>query len=134
MKINNVTEIRPDDFDKDDRKTVGQLAEIINPFMQQVVEITDNRMDFENRVENFLTIEMTVDSAGVPVLNNKIKTGKSSVKGFSVVSAFNLTNSNSFATEQPFISFTREAAGFVKVNKISGLPANQKFRLSMIVY
>ena len=115
MKINNVTEIRPDDFKKEDRNTVGQLAEILNPFMQQVVEVNDKRIDYDNRVENFLQIEMTVDSDGVPILNNKIRTNKSGSRGFTVVAAFNLTNNSISPTGQPFIVFTQISGGFVEV-------------------
>jgi hypothetical protein len=134
MKLNNVTDIRPDDFDKEDRNTVGQLAEIINPFMQQVKEITDSRIDYDNRVENFLQIEMTVDSNGVPVLNNKIRTNKTSSNGFTVVAAFNLTNNSVTVTGQPFIVYTQLSGGFVQVSKITNLPANQKFRLNVIAH
>jgi len=134
MKINNVTEISAGDFEKDSRQTVGQLGEILNPFMQQVVELMDKRVGFDNRVENFLSVEFTVDSAGVPLLNNKIKTGKTKANGFSVIAAFNTDNASITATEQPFISFLQLAGGFVEVKKITGLPANQKYLLNIIVY
>jgi len=134
MKLNNVTEIRPDDFDKEDRKTIGQLAGIINPFMQQLVEILDKRVDFENRVENYIEVDMTVDESGVPVLNNKISTGKTNVRGLPVINAYSTVNATITPTEQPFISFTQLAEGFVQVNKITGIPANEKFRLNIIVY
>jgi len=134
MKINNVTEIRPDDFDKDDRKTVGQLAEILNPFMQQVVEVTDSRIDFENRVEVYKSVEMTVDSAGKPTLNNKIKVGKTGIRGIQVIAAYNLTNIALYPTQQPFMSFTQIAGGNIQVNNISGLQANNKYRLHIIVF
>ena len=71
----------------------GQLGSVLNPFMQQVVEIMDSRVDFENRVENYREIEMTVDANGVPVLNDKIKTGKTFIRGIQVIAAFNLTSS-----------------------------------------
>jgi hypothetical protein len=53
MKINNVTQIKAEDFPEDAQQMAEQLGLVLNPFMQQVVEITDNRLDFENRVENF---------------------------------------------------------------------------------
>lgn len=134
MKINNVTEIRPDDFKQEDRDTVGQLGEILNPFMQQVVEIADNRIDFENRVENFLQVEFTVDSNGKPILNNKLRTGKTSIRGFQVIAAFNLTNNSIKPTSQPFISYTPLSGDIVQIEQITGLVADNKFRLNIIVY
>jgi hypothetical protein len=102
--------------------------------MQEVVELSDERIDFENRVEVLKTVEFTVDANGKPILNNKIATGKSNVRGFSVISAFNLTNPNTYPIQQPFISYTILSSGFVQVNNIRGLQANNKYRLTLIVY
>lgn len=134
MKINNVTQIMADDFQQDDKQMAEQLGNILNPFMQQVVELSDGRVDFENRVENYIEIEMTVDATGKPVLNNKISTGKSFVRGFHVVDAYGSGNASIGAESAPFIVFKRLAAGFVEVSKITGLPANVKMRLNVVVY
>lgn len=134
MKINNVTQIRADDFEEDHKRTAEQLANILNPFMQQVQEITDNRIDFENRVENYIEIEMTVDASGKPILNNKISTGKSNIRGLQVIAAFGASNANITATEQPFISFKPVGGGLIEVLSITGLPANTKMRLNVVVY
>jgi len=134
MKINNVTQIMADDFEEDNKRMAEQLGNILNPFMQQVVELSDGRGDFENRVENYLEIEFTVDATGKPVLNNKISTGKSFVRGFHVIDAFGSSNAAIGADSGPFIVFNRLAGGFVEVIKITGLPANTKMRLNIIVY
>jgi len=134
MKINNVTEIRPDDFPDDDRETIGQLAEILNPFMQQVQEVMDERIDFDNRVERLLQVDMTVGSTGIPVLNSKITTGKSRVNGFQVINTYNLDKPNIHPTEQPYIVYNPLSGGLVEVIKITNLPANNKIRLTIIVY
>lgn len=134
MKINNVTQIRVDDFEEDFKRAAEQLGNILNPFMQQVVELSDGRVDFENKVESYLEIEMTVDATGTPVLNNKISTGKSFVRGFHVIDAYGSANATIGATGSPYIVFKRLAGGFVEVSKITGLPANTKMRLNVIVY
>lgn len=134
MKINNITQIRAEDFPDDMQQIAEQLGSVLNPFMQQVVEITDNRLDFENRVETLKSIEMTVDANGIPVLNNKIATGKSNIRGIQVISAFNLVNAAGYPTQQPFISYTIISGGFVQVNNITGLIPNQKYKLTLIIY
>lgn len=133
MKINNTTPLNTGDFKQEDRDSAERIGNIINPFMQQVVELADGRIDFENRVENLIVVEFTVDATGTPLLNNKMNTGKSSIRGFQVISAFS-TSTVTTATSQPFISYTPLGNGLVQVNKISGLPANVKFRLNVIVY
>lgn len=134
MKINNVTQIRSDDFEDDHKRMAEQLGNILNPFMQQVVELSDGRVDFENKVESYIEIEMTVDSEGTPVLNNRIATGKSFVRGFHIIDAYGASNASIGATGSPFIVFSRLASGFVEVSKITGLPANTRMRLNVIVY
>lgn len=133
MKINNTTPLNAGDFKQEDRDSAERIGNIVNPFMQQVVELADGRIDFENRVENLIVVEFTVDANGTPLLNNKMNTGKSSIRGFQVISAFS-TSTTTTATSQPFISYTPLGNGLVQVNKISGLPANVKFRLNVIVY
>lgn len=133
MKLNNVTEIRSEDFENDFKQLASQLGNILNPFMQQVVEIMDGRIDFENRVENFIQVEFTLDANGIPLETNKINTGKSNIRGFQVVSAFNLTNNTVFPTSQPFINYTPLGGTLVQINKITGLPAGNKFRLNIEV-
>ena len=134
MKINNVNNIRSDDFPQEYQQLVDQLSNILSPFMQQVVELSDGRIDFENRVENIIQVEFSVDSNGTPILNNKIQTNKSNIRGFQVISVFHTTDVNILPDSQPFIAYTPLGNGLVQVNKITGLPSNQKFRLTVIVY
>ena len=131
MKINNIVQIRADDFPSETRQTVEQLGNILNPFMQQVEELQNGRIDYENMTHNFIQIEMTVDSSGVPVLNDKINTGKVGIRGFNVVRAYGASNNSIGATSQPFINFIDIGGGTVQVTSITGLPANTKMVLNI---
>lgn len=135
MKLYNVTQIRAEDYEAEMQQTIEKLGNILNPFMQQVQELTDGRLDFENSVNTIKTVEITVDSSGVPILGNKVQTGKSSIRGFQVVNAVNLTNNAITATSQPFIAkYTSLGGGLVEINKITGLPENNNFRLTVVIY
>lgn len=134
MKINNTTQIRAEGFAEEDRDSAERMGNILNPFMQQVVELSDGRIDFENRVENLIQFDMTVNASGVPLLNNKVNTSKGNIRGFQVIAAFNVANPNIPATSQPFITYNPIGNGLVQISNISGLPANQKFSLRVIVY
>ena len=134
MKLNNVRQIRAEDFEDDLQQPMGQLGAILNSFMQEVVELSNGRIDFENRVETIKTVEMTVDSNGVPVLNNKINTGKSSVRGTKVIRDINLTNPNNFPTEAPYINYTQLTGTTIQVNRITGLRPNEKYQLTIVFY
>lgn len=134
MKLNNSTQIKSEDYDGEYQALIDQLAETLNPFMQEVVELADERIDFENRVEVLKTITLTVDAAGKPTLNDKVNTGKTGIRGTQVISAFNLTNSTIFPTSQPFISYRILAGGVIQILNITGLPANNKFQLNLVIY
>lgn len=134
MRIDNVNQIRSEDYPEEYEDLLDQLGETINPFMQQVQELSDGRVDFPNRVEVLRTIEITVDSNGNPVLNNKINAEKTGVRGISVIRAINLTNNTVFPTSHPFISFTPVGGDTIQINNITGLPANQRFRLTLVIY
>lgn len=134
MRIDNVNQIRSEDYPEEYEDLLDQLGETINPFMQQVQELSDGRVDFPNRVEVLRTIEITVDSNGNPVLNNRINAEKTGVRGISVIRAINLTNNTVFPTSHPFVSFTPVGGDIIQINNITGLPANQRFRLTLVIY
>lgn len=134
MKLNNVRQIRAEDFPDELQQPMSQLGSILNPFMQEVVELADKRIDFENRVENIKTVDITVDSSGKPTLNAKINVEKNTIRGTQVISAINLSNSGIYPTQQPFISYSILGGGLLQVNNITGLQANNKYRLTIIFY
>ena len=134
MRINGSFQIKSEDYDDEYQQLIDQLGQILNPFMQEVSELSDERIDFENRVEVKKNITITVDSNGKPTLNDKISTDKSKVNGTQVVRAYNLTNLSNYATSQPFISYTELGGGVIRVDNISGLVANNKYRLTVIFY
>lgn len=134
MKLNNITQIKSEDYDQDYSDLVDQLAETLNPFMQEVFELSDERIDFENRVEVFKTVDITVDSNGTPTLNDKINCEKTNVRGFTVIRAYNLTTLTNYATGTPFVSFTQLAGTSVRIDNITNLVPNNKYRLSLVIY
>jgi hypothetical protein len=134
MKLNNITQIRAEDFDPELQETMEQLGTVLNTFMQQVVELADGRVDFENRVESIIQFEVTVDSSGNPIQNNKVKTKNSSIRGFDVIRAYNLTNSNIYPTQKPFVNYKEVGSGVIEMQNIVGLQSDNKYLLTAIVY
>ena len=135
MKLNNINQIRSEDYDSDYSNLVEQLAETLNPFMQEVFELADGRINFDNRVENIKKIQITADANGKPLLNDKVNTEKlDGINGIQVVSAFNLTNNTVYPTGQPFISYSVLAGGVIKINNITNIQANNKYQLTLVIY
>jgi hypothetical protein len=134
-KLNNTRNIRAEDFDDEYSQLISQLGSILNSFMQEVVELSDSRIDFDNRVETIKTIDVTVDSSGIPTQTPfNVNVGKTGVKGIQVIRAYNLTNSSIYPTSQPFVNFSPIGGDLIKIHSITGLPANNKFQITLVIY
>lgn len=132
-RLDNVQRILPEDYPEDDRETVTQLASILNYFMTQVVDTVNGRLDYENMNKDSITFDVTVDASGNPTqtLNFRAESG---VIGTMVINARNLTNTSVYPTSQPFVSFSPlQQSGLYKVNNITGLQANNKYRITLEV-
>ena len=134
MKLNNPRSIRAEDFEETLQQPMGQVGGIINPFMQEVVELADGRIDFENTVFEVKSVEFQVDSDGIPQLNNKIRTSVPRPRGTQVINDLNLTKLTNYPTSQPYINTSVVGTGILQVNKITGLVAGDKYRLTIIIY
>ena len=133
-RLSNVRRIVAEDFPEESQEVVSRMGGILNYFMEEVVELSNGNVDFENLEQQLLTFEAQVDSDGTPVINDKILTDKINPNGLQVVKAQNLTNNSIYPTGQPFISFTPSGDGFLKIDNIAGLPADNKFFLTVVVY
>lgn len=131
-KVTNIKRISKDDFNQEDQELVGRLAFALNPFLEQVTAAFDKGIDFNNLNQDFIFLETEVDSNGKPKLNFEIKnTLKTRVRGVYCVGANNLTD-RSYPTSAPFITYTIEN-NVITILNITGLPANKRFRLSIII-
>jgi hypothetical protein len=134
MKLNNVRQIRAEDFEEDLQQPMGQLGAILNSFMQEVVELADGRIDFENLSAEIKDVEFTVNAEGKPLLNDKISTNVPRSRGVIVINAFNLTKASDSVSGAVFMPTQNSSSGVIQVNKITGLIANNKYRLTILIY
>ena len=135
MKLSNTRQIRAEDYDDEYSDMISQLGSVLNSFMQEVVELTDGRIDFENLNQNIKTFDITVDSSGVPIQTPfKVGLGKTGVRGIQVINTYNLTNSTGYPTSQPYINFTSIGGDLIRIQSVTGLLPNQKYQLTIIIY
>lgn len=80
-------------------------------------------------------VTVSVDASGFPLVPTGIALGSliQTAIGASVILALNQTNSNVYATAQPFITFTQNGNTF-EIDHIAGLPANNSFLLRVVVW
>lgn len=133
-KISPNRRISTEDYEGENQQLVESLAYNLNPFMQEVTDVINGNLDFDNLKQNKIQAVITVDSTGRPISGDQINTGLTNPIGFQIISAVNQTNPAIYASGQPFISFSPQGNGIVKINNISNLPANNKFLLTIVVY
>lgn len=120
-RIPDLRQIIQEDFDQKDRKLIDKLAFPINNFMQQVITVLKNGIDFSNLNQQIVTLTISVDADGKPTTDaqfqNKLST---KVIGILCISAVNKSGFVRYPEATPFFSFT-ENAGLVTITNVAGL-------------
>lgn len=130
--MDSVRRIRVEDYPEESRATISALAPILNSFMEQVVNIMDGNIDYENLRRDLVTVDVTTVN-GVPTELTRVKiniTGRQ--VGTDCIRAQNLSNTGDYPEAQPFISFTT-TGNLMTINHVSGLQDNVKYRLTIEV-
>lgn len=134
-KLKNIQRILPQDFKPEDSDLIDGLGGTLNDFMQDVIDLSDGRIDFDNLVFKKIQFDVQVDSTGSPLQKLQLKTGVIQPEGFQVIRAVNLTNTLISATSQPFIaSYGSQGNDVVTINKVTGLTSGDKYRLTVLVF
>lgn len=120
-RIPDLRQLKKEDFDSKDQKLIEKLAFPINNFMQQVIGVLKNGVDFTNLNQQINTFTLTVDIDGKPTTEIKFKNQlKSKIIGIICIGAVNQSTFVRYPQATPFISFS-ENAGFITVNNVAGL-------------
>lgn len=136
MRFFQTTKINVSSFPDDSQEAMSVLAEIYNPLIDSLDTILNGNIDFDNLNQVRFQIDVVVDTSGIPLSGNKVNLGstKAQPSGMQVIRAQNLTNTSTYPTAQPFVSYTPVGNGLVNLNNITGLQANNKYRLTIIAY
>lgn len=134
-KLASYRRIITNDFKKEEKKLVQQLASPINDSFNELYFATNGRLSLRENV--FCTVkdvDITVDVNGVPINGVSFNLDKQgSILGCNVVSAQNQVNSAIYPISQPFISFVQNSTSII-INHISGLQANQRYTIRVVAY
>ena len=130
MKISNVRRIIVEDYQEEDRETVGKLATVINSFMDEVTTLSRNKVDYDNLARTLIILDIVTDADGNPKNLAQINTKLTTFSGKQIIDVQSLQGGANVVSA-PYLDCTWQGNGLVRVNKIYGLPANKKIRLSI---
>lgn len=128
-RIPNIKRITQEDFSKEDQGLIDKLAFPINSFMEQVRSAFDHNIDFTNLNREVITLTVSVDAGGVPLVQTLWKSNlKTKIVGVNVIRASSIQDPGLVPINTPFINFVQNAS-LVQINQISGLQPDNKYQL-----
>lgn len=133
MKISNYQQFTKENFPSKYWDLADSLMYPLNNFQQQVVTAFNNNQVTvsDNLNEQYKTLTVTVDSTGKPLQSLTYQsTLTGTTQGIIVVKAVNQTNSTTYPTGTPFLSWV-DNSGTVTINNVTNLQANNTYQLTI---
>jgi hypothetical protein len=121
------------DYPQQYQDLIKKLAVSLNYGMDTLYQTLNNGLTFADNIKSTInTFQVKVDSTGKPTTTVTItKSNTSNIIGLIVVKAVNLTNSNSYVTNAPFVSYT-ETTNTLVINNITGLIAGNSYNITVL--
>lgn len=130
MQLNNARRIVVEDYKQEHRDTVHKLSEILNSFMEEVVELSQGNIGIENLTRNIIQFDITVDSNGLPRGVSQINIGLNSYSGKNIIDIQSLSGGDNVIST-PYLDCSYQGNGLIKVRRFLGLPADKKLRITI---
>lgn len=131
MRPDNIRRIITEDYADDDKELIAKLAEIYNPFAEQISNILDGNIQIDNLDRQFVEFKIKVASDGTPQQVTKFAASKTNYSGSVVVRALNLTNPAKYVNSAPFVTFSGLGNTIYTVRHITGLDAGDEYSIKI---
>lgn len=121
------------DFSPENRADLSKIARSLNPFFDDVERILRKGLSVEDNLPfQYLEFIVEVDASGIPLNTLNLSTNlTTSIRGVITVDVESMVDGvypNSFP-----LLITSKTLGKVEIKKIIGLPANTKFKFTIMV-
>ena len=130
-KLSDIRRIIPEDVDN--KSTPQDIVETVagsyNEFADEIYQVINGQLDFDNLARSKVSVDISFDTTGKPVGNVAIASNLSFVSMIHIGKVQNLTNSAVKFTQAPYIDWTLQGNGVVKINYAIGFVAGNKYRL-----
>lgn len=130
-QISNTRRIIVEDFAQEDRDAVAKLSSTLNPFMDEIIDVLRNNLDYENLNRSKIVFDVVVDATGKPNINTQINTGLSSFSGKHIIDVAGVNSASDVVISTPYLDCTYQGNGIVRINRVLGLPASKKMRVTV---
>lgn len=127
----NIRRIQPEDFPQELQDAANKIADVVNQFSEEVIDLFNKKISFENLNREVVSLDVKIDGSGNVVNPPSVKhniIGK--IEGIVCISAINSVNPNIYPNNQPFIGYSLRT-GFIDIKAVKGLPNNSQFKLKL---
>jgi hypothetical protein len=134
MKLPSYKRIITQDYNPDNQELIEQLGGNINDSFNLIYSALNNRLNFsDNFASTVRDVEVTVDANGKPINDTafRLDIANTQVIGCFCVRAVNLTNSNTYPTGSPWISFIQNE-NLIRILNVTNLQPNMRYSLKII--
>jgi hypothetical protein len=129
-KLSDIRRIIPEDFSQEAQEVIEGVAGSYNEFADEIYQVVNGQLDFENLARSKVSIDLSFDSTGKPVGNASIKTNLGFVSMIHIGKIQNITNASRIS-QVPYLDWSFQGNGTVKINYGVGFTAGIKYRLTL---
>jgi len=132
-KLSDIRRIIPEDVDENSTppEVVEAVAGSYNEFADELYQVINGQLDFENLARAKVSIDISFDSTGKPVGNVNILTKLSFVSMLYIGKIQNITNAAERITQVPYLDWSYQGNGVVKINYGIGFTPGRKYKLTL---
>lgn len=128
-RISDIRRIVVEDFKQEDQDTVAKIAGSYNEFADEVIQVINGNIDFDNMTRTKVAVDITIDISGTILENLKVNTGLSYVSGMNIIKVDNAVGPSLRLPAAPYIHFTYLGSGVVSLDYAKGLASGTKYRV-----
>jgi hypothetical protein len=134
MKVQSFKRITTESVSEDYVPIVDSIGYSVNTFAEEVINALNKNITVEDNLNmEFKELEVTVNNNGVPNKELQFTTNlRTRLKGLTVIKIENLTNSNSYLTGAPFVTFN-QSSQLLTVKQVTGLISNNKYKITLLL-
>lgn len=132
-KLSNIRRIIPEDVEEDSTPVdvIESVADSYNDFADELFEILNGQLDFENLNRAKISLDLSFDATGKPVGNALISTNLAFVSMLYIGKIQNVTNAAERITQVPYLDWSYQGNGVVKINYGVGFLPGKKYKLTL---
>jgi hypothetical protein len=130
-KLSSVRRIIPEDFKKEDQDVANIIASSYNDFADELFLTVNGKLDFDNLARSKVIVDIVFDANGTPVGQVNVATGLTSVAIINIGKVQNLTNSAARLTAAPYLDWSFQGQGLLRILYGRGFTAGTRYRVTL---